>query len=86
VIRGHDTASSSARRDLPHDVVPCAHHPAVQHPAAAQESRGARGVYWDGGATIQAALRADLVDELVVTTVPCGPVSVELSTMTWTGS
>lgn len=34
------------------------------------EARGARGVYWDGGATIQAALRADLVDELVVTTVP----------------
>lgn len=34
------------------------------------ESRRARGVYWDGGATIQAALRADLVDELVVTTVP----------------
>lgn len=38
--------------------------------AALLESRGARGVYWDGGATIQAALRADLVDELVVTTVP----------------
>ena len=34
------------------------------------ESRGARGVYWDGGATIQTALRADLVDEIVVTTVP----------------
>ena len=39
MIRGHDTASSSARRDLPHDVVPCAHHPAVQHPAAAQPQR-----------------------------------------------
>ena len=44
--------------------------PDLSAAVALLESRGARGVYWDGGATIQAALRADLVDELVVTTVP----------------
>lgn len=44
--------------------------PGLSAAVALLESRGARGVYWDGGATIQAALRADLVDELVVTTVP----------------
>jgi dihydrofolate reductase len=34
------------------------------------EERGARGVYVDGGATIQAFLRAGLIDTIVLTRLP----------------
>jgi dihydrofolate reductase len=34
------------------------------------EPRGARHIYLDGGATIQSFLRAGLVDEMTITTIP----------------
>lgn len=38
--------------------------------ALAQSLQGARGVYVDGGQTIQAFLRAGLIDELIITRIP----------------
>lgn len=59
--------SSTLRGAQPHGALVA---PSLSAVVDLLEARAARGVYWDGGATIQAALRADLVDELVVTTVP----------------
>ena len=42
----------------------------VDETVALLEERGARGVYVDGGATIQAFLRAGLIDTIVVTRIP----------------
>ncbi|MDQ2690245.1 MAG: dihydrofolate reductase, partial [Chloroflexota bacterium] len=42
----------------------------VDETAALLDERGARGVYVDGGATIQAFLRAGLIDTLVLTRIP----------------
>ena len=42
----------------------------VEETVALLDERGARGVYVDGGATIQAFLRAGLIDTIVLTRVP----------------
>lgn len=42
----------------------------VEETVALLDARGARGVYVDGGATIQAFLRAGLIDTIVLTHVP----------------
>ena len=34
------------------------------------ERRGAKGIYLDGGVTIQRFLRESLVDEMTITTIP----------------
>jgi dihydrofolate reductase len=34
------------------------------------EGRGAKGIYLDGGVTIQRFLRESLVDEMIITTIP----------------
>jgi dihydrofolate reductase len=42
----------------------------VEEAVALLDARGASGVYVDGGATIQAFLRAGLIDTIVLTRVP----------------
>lgn len=59
--------SSSLAGPQPHDALIA---PSLEAAVELLRERGARGVYWDGGATVQAALRAGLVDEVVVTVVP----------------
>ena len=42
----------------------------VEGAVSSLNDRGARGVYVDGGRTIQAFLRADLIDEITITRAP----------------
>lgn len=59
--------STSLSGPQPHDALVA---PSLEAAVGLLRERGARGVYWDGGATVQAALRAGLIDEVVVTVVP----------------